>query len=218
VSASSVLSRSRAVIGLRPALVAAFLMILVAGCGGSPPAPLAVADGPASVAPSEVENLLRLMGDRLGLMHDVARAKWNANRPIGDPEREQVLLREMGQQGREHGLEVEFTRAFFAAQIAAARRVQEADLARWRAEGCGPFAGAPELTALRGRIDDLNRDLLGALARARPRLGEAGTRDQLRRWAREALAGEGITDDVRTAAIAPLAASWPAPPSTPPQR
>jgi hypothetical protein len=34
------------------------------------------------------------MGDRLALMHDVARTKWNANRPVGDPEREQILLRE----------------------------------------------------------------------------------------------------------------------------
>jgi chorismate mutase-like protein len=193
-------------------------MVLVMGCGGSPPAPPTVPDSPASAAPPEVEQLLRLMGDRLALMHDVARTKWNANRPVGDPERERILLREVEQQGREHGLDVEFTRAFFAAQIAAARRVQEADLARWRAEGWGPFAGAPELAALRERIDDLNRDLLGALAEAGPHLADASTRDQLRQWAREALAGEGITDDVRSAAIAPLVAPWPPPLATPPQR
>jgi chorismate mutase len=145
------------------------------------------------------------MGDRLALMHDVARAKWNAKRPVGDPEREQVLLRQMEEQGQEHGLAPEFTRDFFAAQIAAARRVQEDDLARWRAEGCGPFADAPDLAALRWRIDGLNRNLLGALAEARPRLGDARTRDQLLRWSREAFAGEGITDDVRTVAVAPLA-------------
>jgi chorismate mutase-like protein len=150
------------------------------------------------------------MRDRLDLMHDVARAKWNADRPVGDSERERALLREMEEEGQRNGLEPEFTRAFFAAQIAAARGVQEADLARWRAEGCGSFAGAPDLAALRRRIDGLNRDLLGALAEARPCLGDASTRDQLRRWAWEALAGDGITDDARTAAIAPLA--------TPPHR
>jgi chorismate mutase len=145
------------------------------------------------------------MGNRLALMHDVVRTKWNAKRPIADPGREQVLLREMEAEGHEHGLAPEFTRAFFAAQIAAARRVQEDDLARWRAEGSGPFAGAPDLAALRRRIDGLNRDLLGALAEARPRLGDARTRDQLLRWSREAVTGEGITDDVRTVAVAPLA-------------
>ena len=218
MSASSVPSRSRAVTGSRPALVVAALTVLVAGCGGPPAAPPTVADGPASAAAPEVEHLLRLMRDRLALMHDVARTKWNANRPVGDPEREQALLREVEEEGQEHGLDAEFTRAFFAAQIAAARRVQEADLARWRAEGHSPFAGAPELAGLRGRIDELNRDLLRALAKARPHLADAGTRDQLRQWAREALAGVGITDDVRTAAIAPLAAPWPAPHATPPQR
>lgn len=206
MSTSSVPSRSRAGIGLRSTLVVAALLALVAGCGGPPSVPPTVAVGPASAAPPEVERLLRLMGDRLALMHDVARAKWNANRPVGDPEREQAMLREMEGEGREQGLNPEFTRAFFTAQVAAARRVQEEDLARWQAEGRSPFAGAPDLAALRRRIDGLNRDLVGALAKARPCLGDASTRDQLRRRAREVLAGEGITDDVRTAAIAPLAA------------
>ena len=218
MSTSSEPARSRPGSRLRPVLVVAALMGLMAGCGGSPSAPSPVADGPASAASPEVEHLLRLMGDRLALMHDVARTKWNANRPVGDPEREQALLREMEKEGREHGLDSELTRAFFAAQIAAARRVQETALARWRAEGRGPFAGVPDLAALRRRIDGLNRDLLGALAEARSRLGDARTRDQLRRWAREALPGEGITDDVRSTAIAPLAAPWPAPRATPPQR
>jgi chorismate mutase len=157
------------------------------------------------------------MSDRLALMHDVARTKWNANRPVGDPEREQALLREMEEEGQKHGLAPEFTRPFFAAQIAAARRVQEADLARWRAEGRGPFADEPDLAALRRRIDALNRDLVGALAEARPRLAGASTRDQLRRWAREALAGEGITDDVRAAAVEPLTVPWSAPPPAAPR-
>jgi chorismate mutase len=139
-------------------------------------------------------------------MHDVARTKWNTSRPVGDPMREQALLRELEEKGQEHGLDPERTRAFFAAQIAAARLVQEADLARWRAEGHGPFADAPDLAVLRMRIDTINRELLGALAEVRPLLGDASTREQLRPWAREVIAGQGITDDVRAAAIAPLAA------------
>jgi chorismate mutase-like protein len=158
------------------------------------------------------------MGDRLALMHEVARAKWNSNRPVGDPEREEALLRQMEEEGRGHGLDPELTRSFFAAQIAAARQVQEADLARWREERRGPFADAPDLAALRRRLDGLNRELLVALAEAQPRLGDAGTREHLGRWARDALAGEGITDDVRSAAVAPLAAPRPASPAAPPQQ
>jgi chorismate mutase-like protein len=146
------------------------------------------------------------MRDRLDLMHDVARSKWNAKRPVGDPERERVLLREMEEKGREHGLDPDFTRAFFAAQIAAARRVQEADLAHWHELGRGPFEDPPDLAELRRRIDGLNRDLLGALADARPQLADASTRGRLQPWARDVLTGEGITADVRSAAIAPLLA------------
>jgi chorismate mutase len=185
--------RSGAAINSCPVFVAVALLVFVPGCGSRP-----------SAAPPAVEQLLRLMADRLALMHDVARTKWNANRPVGDPEREQALLREMEQKGQEHGLDPEATRAFFTAQISAARQVQEADVARWRAEGRGPFEGVPDLATLRKRIDDLNRELLAALSAARPRLRDAGTREHLPRWAGEALAGEGITDDVRAAAIAPL--------------
>ncbi|MCI0457395.1 MAG: gamma subclass chorismate mutase AroQ [Gemmataceae bacterium] len=141
------------------------------------------------------------MRDRLILMHDVARSKWNAGLPVRDPEREQALLGEMEEQGREHGLDPPFTRAFFAAQIDAARRLQEADFVRWRAEGHGAFADKPNLPALRQRIDGLNRELLPALAAARPQLSDSGTRDQVRAWARAILTGEGITDDVRGAAV-----------------
>jgi hypothetical protein len=45
------------------------------------------------------------MGDRLALMHDVARTKWNTKRSVGDPRREQVLLREMEEKGQEYGLD-----------------------------------------------------------------------------------------------------------------
>jgi chorismate mutase len=204
VSTSSVSSRFQAGIGLRSAFVVAALLVLVAGCGGPPSVPPTAVVSPMGAAPPEVDRLLRLMRDRLALMHDVARAKWNAGRPVGDPEREQALLREMEGEGQERGLDPEFTRAFFTAQIAAARRMQEEDIAHWRAEGCGPFAGAPDLAALRRRIDVLNRDMLGALAEARPRLGDGMMRDQLQGWARETLAREGITDDVRTVAVAPL--------------
>jgi chorismate mutase len=181
-------------------------MILLSGCGGAPSALPTAATGPANPVPPAVERLLRLMRDRLDVTHDVARTKWNTKRPVGDPEREQTLLRGMEEKGQEHGLDPKFTRTFFSAQIAAARLVQEADFARWRVEGRGPFADASDLAALRMRIDDINRNLLGALAEAWPRLGDASTREQLRPWAREVIVGEGITGDVRAAAIATLPA------------
>jgi chorismate mutase len=189
------------------------LLLLAVGCGSPSPAPPAPAQTQSSETitvsredetPAAVKKLLRLMRDRLSLMHEVARSKWNAKRPVADPERERALLREMEQKGREVGLDAAFTRAFFAAQIAAARLIQEADLDRWRAEGRPAFRDSPDLSALREKIDGLNRELLAALVEVRPELGDARTREHLGRWAEESLTGQGITAEARAAAVAGL--------------
>jgi len=153
-----------------------------------------------------MQRLLQRMADRLALMHDVARAKWSTQRPVGDPNREQLILQEMEKSGANFGLAPDLTRDFFAAQISAARLVQETDHARWRAEGRGAFTDAPDLSVLRSRIDEINRDLLGALAEAQPLLNDARMRQALRGWTAKILTGDGVTDDVRAAAIAPLVA------------
>jgi chorismate mutase-like protein len=144
------------------------------------------------------------MRDRLNLMHDVAKSKWNTRRPVADPGREQALLREMEERGRAHGLDPAYTRAFFEAQVEAAKRVQEADTRRWRAEGRGPFEGLPDLAALRRRIDQQNLDLLAALAAAQPLLREGALRTAIPRWAGQVIAGDGIDQEVRARAVAPL--------------
>src|SRR4051794_38404992 len=134
------------------------LLVLLAGCSvppGSTPHGTSTREPPPSVV-----QLFRLMRERLALMHDVARTKWNAQRPVGDPEREQELLQAMEAKGKEHGLDPTFTGAFFAAQIAAARSIQEADFQRWHADNHGPFEDVPALTTLRQRIDSLNSELI----------------------------------------------------------
>jgi chorismate mutase-like protein len=79
---------------------------------------------------AKLDHLLELMKQRLTLMHDVARWKWNANQPIAAPERE--LLESVVRQGRAKGLDARFVRTFFAAQIEAARSVERADFDHWK--------------------------------------------------------------------------------------
>ncbi len=50
----------------------------------------------------------------------------------------------------------------------AARLVQQADFDRWKANKQEPFADATSLAVVRQRIDDLNRELIDALAEIRP--------------------------------------------------
>ncbi|MBV8077640.1 MAG: chorismate mutase [Planctomycetaceae bacterium] len=83
--------------------------------------------------------MLRLMERRLALTHEVARWKWDAGKPITDPQRERELLQSVVERGRLKGLDPELVRSFFAAQLAAARLVQQADFERLGGERAGAF-------------------------------------------------------------------------------
>src|SRR5262249_27224199 len=117
---------------------------------------------------ADLDRLLRLMQQRLTLMHEVARWKWNAGQPITDPQRERELLHSVVERGRGKGLDPEQVRSFYSAQMEAARVVQQADIDRWKANKQEPFADTTSLAVLRQRIDQLNRELIDALAELRP--------------------------------------------------
>jgi hypothetical protein len=93
-------------------------------------------------------------------------------------------------------------RSFFAAQLEAARLVQQADFDRWKANKQEPFADKG-LAVLRQRIDDLNRELIDALAELRPWLSGRTVQQALPQRAEEILTGNGLAG-VRETAIAPL--------------
>jgi chorismate mutase len=152
---------------------------------------------------ADVDRLLRLMERRLALMHDVARWKWGAGKPITDPERERELLQRVVERGRGKGLDPELVRSFFAAQMEAARLVQQVDFDRWEAQEPKPVADTTSLAVLRQRIDDLNRELIDALAEVRPRLSGLIVQQALPQRAEEILTGDGLAG-VRETAIAPL--------------
>lgn len=156
----------------------------------------------------DVDHLLVLMRQRLVIMHDVARGKWNSQAPISDPAREQAILTDIVARGRPHDLDPAFVRAFFTAQFEAAKRLQEDDFRRWQTERPPPFTDVPDLaTELRPRIDRLNGELLTALAVVRPLLRDANARAKLQQKAATILTDSGITDDIRATAIAPLVRS-----------
>jgi chorismate mutase-like protein len=158
--------------------------------------------------PADIDQLLRLMERRLRLMHDVARWKWNAGRPVADPDRERELLQSVVECGRGKGLDPHLVRRFFAAQMEAARLVQQSDFERWQASKQKPFAKTTSLALLRQRIDQLNRELIDALTEIRPRLFGQTVQQALPRRAEEILTGNGLAS-VRETAITPLRATPP---------
>lgn len=169
--------------------VGLLIVVASAGCFRAPPPRYPAA-----------ELLVGAMADRLALMDDVARAKWNAKAPVSDPPREQALVAEMVSAGRDAGLDPKDVTAVFAAQIEAAKLVQQARFDAWAAKKQGPFPNTPDLTRdLRPKIDRASRQLLGALAAYR-----AGPPAPA--WAIQRYAGERLdaAPEVRAAAVKPL--------------
>jgi acetolactate decarboxylase len=152
---------------------------------------------------ADLDRLLRLMRQRLALMHDVARWKWNTGKPITDPQRERELLHSVVERGRGKGLDPELVQSFFAAQMEASRLVQQADFDRRKANKQKPFADTTSLAELRQRIDHLNSELIDALADVRPRLWGQTGQQALPQRAEEILTGDDLAS-VRETAIAPL--------------
>jgi chorismate mutase-like protein len=185
----------------RPLCVFAVALLLMAlAASGCRPAD--VPDGPRREL-ATLDRVLRLIEQRLTLMHDVARWKWNTGQPITDPQRERELLESVVERGRDKGLDRDLVRSFFAAQLEAARLVQQADFDGWKAHRQGPFAGTTSLAVLRRRIDQLNRELIDALAEVHPWLSGQTVQQALPRRAEEILTGNGLAE-VRETAIAPL--------------
>ncbi len=118
-------------------------------------------------------------------------------------QREKELLDSVARQGRAKGLDAKFVRTFFAAQIEAARSVEQADFDHWKLIGQRPFAATTGLGELRRRIDDLNRGLLNVLAELNPDLSSAAIQKTLLARAGAILTGDDLAP-VRKTAIRPL--------------
>ncbi|HET6881972.1 MAG TPA: gamma subclass chorismate mutase AroQ [Pirellulales bacterium] len=187
-----------------PALCIAALI----GCRPSPPAaqtPTAVARASSTTgSDAALHGLLHLMRERLLIMHEVAKWKWNEGQSIADPERERQLLADLERRGLVYGLSRERTRAFMEAQIEAGKLVQEADFAAWQKEEMGKFPDARDLkTELRPVIDDVSDQLLSQLAKL-PTPGSEAAKSKIEDQADAVLHGDGIDDAVRAAALRPL--------------
>jgi chorismate mutase len=116
-------------------------------------------------------NLIGLMRQRLELMVEVARSKWNTGSSVEDLAREQSLADDVAALAPRYGLNPQLAAAFFRAQIEAAKLVESALIARWTLAHAGAFADAADARAvLRPKIDRLTAELLAALAAVAPAL------------------------------------------------
>ncbi|MEX3007071.1 gamma subclass chorismate mutase AroQ [Hoeflea sp. TYP-13] len=117
-----------------------------------------------SLASADSATAPALIAERLSLMKDVAIYKAKNGRPVEDLEREAVVLDAAVAAAGDHGLEPETTRAFFQAQIDAAKDIQFCWLDKWAATSQQPEGGADLVTELRPELLRLGNAIVEAIA------------------------------------------------------
>lgn len=182
-------------------LLRSLMLLLSLACG-----PLQAAEqqcaAETSTSKISLEPLRRLIDERLALMPDVARHKWNTRGAIDDFPREQKVIEALSAQAQSLGIPAPWAERFFRAQITGAKQIQRANFARWERSGAGTFAGVPDLvTVIRPRLDALTPRLLGELGAAWPALADACQQDRI--GAVMAKLDHG-TPDAAATVIAPL--------------
>ena len=110
------------------------------------------------------EALYRLINERLSLMEQVAAYKWINEQPIAVPERETLVISNAVRDGLQYGITTDSSSAFFSAQIAAAKIIQQCWFDRWEAEK--PPVTAEDLAdVVRPKLISLGREIVSRLAK-----------------------------------------------------
>jgi len=123
--------------------------------------------GPAAAADAAADRVFTLIHQRLALMQPVAAFKWIEKRPVEDLAREAVVLDKATEQAVNAGLAPDGARAFFQAQILAAKDIQNCWIARWHTGAATPPDSAPDLASeVRPKLIAIGNDLLAAIGAA----------------------------------------------------
>lgn len=162
-----------------------FALLLLSGCLQLKP-------------PGDVSGLRSAVAERLALMPDVARHKWNTGAAITDPAREQRLIETAILKGRQIDIPDEVSRAAIEAQINASKQMQEELLRSWREAGEGTFVSVPDFAEeTRPKIEAATDQLIQELGAALNILNSCGAGRTLRAPPN----GDLISEDVWATAV-----------------
>ncbi len=121
----------------------------------------------AALAEPSADAVFEGIAERLSLMKPVAAWKRANGVAVEDRAREAVVLENATAAAAEAGLDPATARPFFAAQIEAAKDVQNCWIGRWDAEEAPPPQDAPDLkTEIRPALLELGRAVLDSIAAA----------------------------------------------------
>ena len=110
------------------------------------------------------ETLYRLINERLSLMEQVAAHKWINAQPIMAPVREAFVISKAVDDGLQYGITKASSRAFFSAQIEAAKDIQQCWFDRWET-GIEPETAEDLVVTVRPQLIVLGSEITGRLTK-----------------------------------------------------
>ena len=110
------------------------------------------------------ETLYRLINERLSLMEQVAAHKWINALPITAPEREAFVIGKAVDDGLQYGITPKSSRAFFSAQIEAAKDIQQCWFDHWET-GHEPETADDLVGIVRPKLIVLGSEITSRLAK-----------------------------------------------------
>jgi len=98
----------------------------------------------------------------------VAASKWLTGGPITDPARVQQVLTAVAAEAESAGVPADYVTTAFTDQINATEAIQYNRFSWWKFDPAAAPASAPDLSASRSQIDELNKRMVGEIARQWP--------------------------------------------------
>jgi chorismate mutase len=122
------------------------------------------AAGPARADDGQLLELVDAAAQRLQTADPVAASKWLGGGPITDPARVQQVLAAVTRQADSVGVPADFVTAVFTDQIDATEAIQYSRFSWWKFDPSAAPATAPDLSASRALIDELNHRMVAEIA------------------------------------------------------
>lgn len=140
-----------------------------------------------------LNELVDVAAQRLQAADPVAAVKWLSGGPITDPARVAQVLADVESAAGTAGVPTDYVAEVFTDQINATEAIQYARFSGWKFDPASAPTSAPDLSASRARIDELNRRMVTEIAGAWPALAEPGC-DSALQSAKDAVAQRQTLD------------------------
>jgi len=124
----------------------------------------------ADTATEPLYDLVDTATQRLQTADPVAASKWLSGAPITDPTRVQQVLQNVAADAESAGAPSDFVMTVFTDQINATEAIQYTRFSWWKLNPADAPVSAPDLSASRALIDDLNAAMVGQIAAQWPAL------------------------------------------------